>query len=171
MKVNNDLERMGDLAVNVADRAIYLCKRDPLVVDLDFAAMGELARRMAHMSLDCLINLDANLAREIIRQDDELDSFNRDHRAVIIDLMRKDPQSVDRALQMLFASRHLERIGDLAVNIAEDVIFMVVGEVVRHRHAEHLAEYAEGAEAAAGADGDAAAASSPVDTDNADSDS
>jgi phosphate transport system protein len=135
MKVNNDLERMGDLAVNIAERASYLAVHDPLRVNLDFRAMGDRVRSMVRESLDSLVRLDTALARKVRRDDDDVDARNRQMFEVLEGLMQRDPASVKRALHALSSSRHLERIADLAVNIAEDVIFMVEGEVVRHRTA------------------------------------
>jgi phosphate transport system protein len=133
LKVNNDLERMGDLAVNVAERALYIATHDPLDVTLDYPTMGELVRRMVRDCLDALVRRDVQAARAVIANDDKVDEMNRDMFGVLQDLMQKDSATVKRAVHLLSASRHLERIADLATNIAEDVIFMVDGEVVRHQ--------------------------------------
>jgi phosphate transport system protein len=133
LKVNNDLERMGDLSVNIAERASFLAVHDPLPVSLDFRAMGDRVRAMVRDSLDALVRLDTELARRVRRDDDAVDAMNRQMFMVLEKAMMADPGAVKRALQALSSSRHLERIADLAVNIAEDVIFMVEGEVVRHR--------------------------------------
>ena len=132
LKVNNDLERMGDLAVNVAERALYLATHDRLDVDLDFGTMGELVRRMVRDCLDALVRRDVEVARRVIADDDRVDSINRDMFTSLEETMQADPSTVKRAVHLLSASRHLERIADLATNIAEDVIFMVDGEVIRH---------------------------------------
>ena len=137
LKVNNDLERMGDLAVNVAERAIYLATHDPLPVDLDFNAMGDLVRGMVRNCLDSVVRRDTALARQVIADDDKVDAINREMFEVLEELMQSDPSTVKRAIHMLSASRHLERIADLATNIAEDVIFLVDGEVIRHRLEEY----------------------------------
>jgi phosphate transport system protein len=132
LKVNNDLERMGDLAVNVAERALYLATHDPLPVDLDFETMGELVRRMVRDCLDALVRRDTDVARRVIADDDAVDAINRNMYSRLEELMEQEPSTIKRAVHTLSASRHLERISDLATNIAEDVIFMVDGEVVRH---------------------------------------
>jgi phosphate transport system protein len=132
LKVNNDLERMGDLAVNVAERALYLATHDPLPVSLDFPTMGEIVRRMVRDCLDALIRRDVEAARRVIADDDRVDDINREMFGVVQGLMQSDPATVKRAVHLLSASRHLERIADLATNIAEDVIFLVDGQVVRH---------------------------------------
>jgi len=132
MKVNNDLERMGDLAINIAERASYLSSHDPLGVPLDFHRMAELAREMVKESLSALLNLDTDLARKVLAKDDEVDEINRQMFEILEEIMLKDPTTIRRAIHLLSASRHLERIADLATNIAEDVVFLVEGEVIRH---------------------------------------
>lgn len=133
LKVNNDLERMGDLAVNVAERALYLATHQPLAVDLDFKAMGDLVRGMVRDCLDALVRRDVARARSCIVDDSKVDAINRSMFGTLEALMAKDPGTIPRAVHTLSASRHLERIADLATNIAEDVIFMVDGEIVRHQ--------------------------------------
>ncbi|MFM8980593.1 MAG: phosphate signaling complex protein PhoU [Planctomycetia bacterium] len=138
LKVNNDLERMGDLAVNVAERAAFLSTHEPLSVRVDFPAMGALVRSMLRDGLDALVRLDTDLARAVWSRDDEVDHANRTIRDTLEDLMQSDPGSVERALHTLSASRSLERMADHATNIAEDVLFMVLGEVARHRFRHYL---------------------------------
>ena len=133
LKVSNDLERMGDLAVNITERAAYLSTHPPLQVALDFPLMAEKVRMMVRESLTSLINRDTELAREVLAKDDDIDDLNRDMFVSLQDLMRSDTNTVERAVHSLSASRHLERIADLATNIAEDVVFMVEGELIRHR--------------------------------------
>ena len=132
MKVNNDLERMGDLATNIAERAAYLSNHEPLGVPLDFHRMAELAREMVQESLNSLINLDTTLARTVLAMDDEVDDINKQMFQVLEDIMLKEPATIRRAIHLLSASRHLERIADLATNIAEDVVCLVEGEVIRN---------------------------------------
>jgi phosphate transport system protein len=133
MKVNNDLERMGDLAQNIAERALYLSTHDPIDVNLDFDRMVTTVRQMVSGALDALVNRDTSLARDVCDRDDEVDAYNRQMYEVLQELMKRDPDTIERAVHTLSVSRHLERIADLATNIAEDVVFMVEGEVVRHR--------------------------------------
>ncbi len=132
LKVNNDLERMGDLAVNVAERALYVASRDPLSVSLDFETMGALVRRMVRDCLDALVRRDVDVAQRVIADDDRVDEINRRMFEILEEVMEQDGATVKRAIHLLSASRHLERIADLATNIAEDVIFMVDGTVIRH---------------------------------------
>lgn len=133
LKVNNDLERMGDFAVNIAERAMFLAGQDPIPRPLNFPEMTEKVRAMVRGSLDALITNDPVLARKICADDDEVDAMHREMYYVTQDVMRTDPEFVERAVHTLSVSRHLERIADLATNIAEDVVFMVDGEIIRHR--------------------------------------
>lgn len=134
MKVNNDLERMGDLAVNIAERATFLASQPPLALPIDLAAMTEQVRAMLRDSLDALVNLDVGQARRVLGEDDEVDRRHKEMYHVCQDLMKSDPANVERAVATLSASRNLERIADLATNVAEDLVFLVEGEVIRHRY-------------------------------------
>ncbi len=140
LKVNNDLERMGDQAVNIAERAAALAGQPPLGIHLNVDRMADVVKQMVRSSLDAHVNLDTKLALSVCRMDDEVDELNRETFAVLQEHMRKDPEVSARAVQYLSASRDLERIGDLATNIAEDVVFMVEGEVIRHRGGEIQAD-------------------------------
>jgi phosphate transport system protein len=133
LKVNNDLERMGDLAVNIAERATFLAGQPPLAVPAQFQVMVQKVRSMVNNSLDALVNLDLRLARKVLDDDDLIDSINRDMWTELISVMKRDPDTIERATQWLSCSRHLERIADQTTNIAEDVLFMVEGEIMRHR--------------------------------------
>lgn len=133
LKVNNDLERMGDLAGNIAERAVFLADQPQLEITVDFPAMADGVRTMVRNSLDALTNMDTDLAWKVIAMDDEIDDMNRKMFGVFQELMCKDCENIDRSVQTLSVSRHLERIADLATNIAEDVIYMVDGELIRHR--------------------------------------
>ncbi len=134
MKVNNDLERMGDLAVSISERAAFLAGQPPLELPLDVEAMAALVRAMLRESLDALVNLDVARARRVLGLDDEVDRRHKEMFRVCQDLMRADPGNVERAVATLSVSRNLERIADLATNIAEDLVFLVEGEVIRHRY-------------------------------------
>jgi phosphate transport system protein len=132
LKVNNDLERMGDLAVNIADRAKRLAELDPVPLPVSIKKLVENVQAMVRDSLNSLVNMDAKLARGVCEVDDEVDNINRGMFDEMQDVMKKDPAMVEWAINTLSVSRHLERIADLATNIAEDVIFLVRGEIVRH---------------------------------------
>jgi len=133
LKVNNDLERMGDLAVNIAERAAYLARHPMLALPVDFTRMADQVRTMVRDSLDALVRDDTALARRVIELDDAVD---RDHRQVFVllqEAVSRDAAIIKRVIALLSSSRYLERIADHATNICEDVIFMSSGEIIRHR--------------------------------------
>jgi len=136
LKINNDLERIGDLAVNIAERAAILASYPPSDLVLDFRGMAKLAQTMLSQSLDALVNYDAQLARKVRLADDQVDAANRHIYAQREEHTRAHPERVSQMLNLLSVSRHLERIADGATNIAEDVIYMVEGEIVRHQPEE-----------------------------------
>jgi phosphate transport system protein len=137
LKINNDLERMGDLAQNIAKRVVYLSKSDPIVdFSVDFRSMAADAQTMVKQSLDALVNSDTNLARQVRAEDDEVDHAREVTRKQIMEAIRKHPDRVEYLLKFNSISRHLERLADMATNVAEDVIYMVEGEIVRHQHLE-----------------------------------
>ena len=133
MKINNDIERIGDLAVNIAERALFLCTQPPVEAPPDLAEMRTKALAMLNRSLDALVRLDATLAHEVRAADDEVDDLNREVFREFCVAVRKNPERVDCLVSHLSVSRHLERIADYATNIAEDVIYLIEGEIVRHR--------------------------------------
>ena len=133
LKVNNDLERMGDLAVNVAERALAMHTLPRLGMPVDLRSMAQRVQRMVHGALESLVALDVDQARQVIAQDDEVDQLHRHVFDALQPVMRDDPDCIPAALSYWSASRQLERIADLATNVAEDLIFLVEGEVVRHR--------------------------------------
>lgn len=133
LKINNDLERIGDLAVNIAERAAYLASADPIEIPFDLPVMVEKTVRMLKQSLDALVGLDVGLARIVRAGDDEVDAINREAFDQVQRRVLENPGQMERLMHVLSIARHLERIADLATNIAEDVIYMVEGEIVRHR--------------------------------------
>ena len=133
LKINNDLERIGDLAVNIAERANQLSKLRPVDIPFDFEDMAKKTRAMLRQSLDSLIDMDVDAAHQVCHLDDEVDSINREMYGRVFEGIRKTPEDVEAYIQYLSASRHLERIADYATNIAEDVIYMIEGDIVRHR--------------------------------------
>jgi phosphate transport system protein len=132
LKVNNDLERMGDLAKNIAERALALAAQPPIAGAREFRAMAERVRHMAHECIDALVERDVELAKKVCLDDREVDEENKKHFAALQQVMAKDPSTIERAVHLISVSRHLERIADHATNIAEDVVFLVEGEVIRH---------------------------------------
>jgi phosphate transport system protein len=133
LKINNDLERIGDLAVNIAERAIFLASQARLYDPLDIPLISEKVQVMLKKSLDALVNADLELAREVCAADDEVDFLNRGMHEKVRAEIRRNIDVLQGASQLLDVSRFLERIADQATNIAEDVIYMVQGEIIRHR--------------------------------------
>jgi phosphate transport system protein len=140
LKLNNDLERIGDLAVNIAERAQFLSSREPVPIPMNFEGMAETARDMLRKALDALVNMDIKLAREVLAADDEVDAINREMFVQVQNGIREQPEQTECLIHLLSAARHLERVADHATNIAEDVIYMVDGEIVRHRAENYLAQ-------------------------------
>ncbi|OGV48684.1 MAG: phosphate transport system regulatory protein PhoU [Lentisphaerae bacterium GWF2_44_16] len=134
LKMNNDLERIGDLAVNIARRAITVAKFSEEPIFLDFYPMMDKMRSMLKNSLDALIEMNAELAVQVLTHDDEIDAMNKQMQKQVLELIKKNPEKVEYYIHLLSVSRHLERIADYATNIAEDVIYMVTGKIVRHQH-------------------------------------
>jgi len=132
LKMNNDLERIGDLAVNIAQRAESLAGKTPANVPFDLPAMAAKAQAMLKKSLDAVVGMDTVLAREVLEADDEVDKENRYVHKQVKMAIQKDPALLDELIQLLIVARHIERIADLATNIAEDAIYMVDGDIVRH---------------------------------------
>lgn len=140
LKINSDLERIGDLAVNIAERASFLATQRRVEITIDFLTMSEKAQGMLRKSLDALANLDADLAYRVCASDDEVDAMNREMYRLVQEAIRKRPAQLEYLIHMLSASRHLERIADLATDISEDVIYMVKGEIIRHRTEDFKAQ-------------------------------
>ncbi|OGV66369.1 MAG: phosphate transport system regulatory protein PhoU [Lentisphaerae bacterium RIFOXYC12_FULL_60_16] len=136
LKLNNDLERIGDLAVNIADRALHLAKLTvpPGALEaFDFHEMAVQAQNMVKRSLDALVDRDGRMARRVTEADDQVDAMNRKHYQQVETLIREQPEHLEVFLLLLSVSRQLERVADHATNIAEDVIYMVEGNIIRHR--------------------------------------
>jgi phosphate transport system protein len=143
LKINSDLERIGDLAVNIAERASFLAAQRRVEIPFDFVTMSEKAQGMLRKSLDALANLDASLAYQVCASDDEVDTMNREMYRLVQDAIRKHPAQLENLIHMLSTSRHLERIADLATDISEDVIYMAKGEIIRHRTEDYKSQGAK----------------------------
>jgi phosphate transport system protein len=133
IKINNDLERIGDEAANIAKRVVYISKRPPVSIPLDYGLMAEKTEIMLKESLDSLVNLDLDLAYKVVLADDEVDDMNVMHYDKVKDAIKAQPDRVGFLINFFQISRRLERIADHATNIAEEVIYMVEGEIPRHR--------------------------------------
>jgi phosphate transport system protein len=135
MKIITDLERMGDQAVNIAERAISLNQEPQLKPYIDIPRMDEIAQSMVKDVLDAFVNHDSKLARSVCERDDLVDGLNDQVFRELLTYMNSDPQTITRAIHLMIVCRCLERIGDHATNIAEDVIFMLDARVIKH-HAD-----------------------------------
>lgn len=133
IKINGDLERIGDQSVNIADRARDLLSRPPASLPVDMRQMGELTERMIRFALQSLLDGDAAMARSVLTMDDRVDEMNREVHKAMIQVIQQRPQWTEQALSTIIIARNLERIADHATNIAEDVIFWVRGADVRHQ--------------------------------------
>ncbi|MBV8729011.1 MAG: phosphate signaling complex protein PhoU [Acidobacteriia bacterium] len=137
LKINTDLERIGDLAMHIAERSLSLMNH-PLVKPMtDIPKMASLVQSMLLKCLDAFVNSDADLAHNVLLSDDEVDELRDAVHAELLDIMQRDPTVLTAAIDLLFIARNLERIGDHATNIAEDVVFLVKGIDVRH-HAQQV---------------------------------
>ncbi len=132
IKINSDLERVGDMAVNIGEAARRYVQHPPVKRLIDIPRMAGSAQRMLREALDSYVRGDIPLAQRVLDQDDELDSLKTQVFRELLTYMLQDPATIEPALDLILISRHLERIGDHATNIAEDVIFMVSGRDVRH---------------------------------------
>ncbi len=133
LKINNDLERIGDLAGNIAERTIALAdEKERIVAPTHFPVMVAGVEEMLKKSLDALVNLDLRLAAQVCRMDDQIDKLHAQTYSLVKQEVRSHPDQLDSLLHYLTISRHLERIADLATNLAEDVIYMIEGDIVRH---------------------------------------
>ena len=132
LKINNDLERIADLSVNIAERAVYLSGEAKADLPFDLQKMAEKVQSMLKRSLDAMVNRDEKLARRVCEDDDEVDAMNREMYVCVEQAIKKDIENLNSYIQLLSASRYLERMADHTTNIAEDVIYLVTGEIIRH---------------------------------------
>lgn len=132
MKINSELERIGDHAVNIAEKAIYLADKLPVKPLIDIPRMADKAIEMLQESLDAFVNKDAELAVAVCKKDDEVDALEPQIVRELITYMIADPQVIDRALTLILIARDIERVADLATNIAEDTYYIANGKTLKH---------------------------------------
>lgn len=135
MRIANDLERVGDHAVNIAQSATRVSRARPIVPEQEIVLMARLTREMLADAIDAFIRGDAAAGREICRRDDQVDALNRSVFRILLTHMMEDPQMIGTGMELFLVSRNLERVADLATNIAEGVVFLVEGKSIKH-HAE-----------------------------------
>ena len=143
VKINNDLERIGDLAVNIAEAANRYVNHPPVKPLVDIPRMATVAQEMLHGALDAFVLQQPELAQRVVMQDDILDSLKNQIFRELLTYMLGDPRTIEPGLDLILVSRHLERIGDHATNIAEDVIFIVEAKDVRHHALDPLVDAAD----------------------------
>jgi phosphate transport system protein len=131
--ITTDLERMGDLAEEIAERALALAGLPRFPIPEKLQSMADLTMAMVQQSLDAFVGLDTEQARAVLRLDDEVDRYNVEIIAEVLQAMKNDPALIDAGMSLFSATRHLERIADHATNIAEGVVYLAEGEVVRHK--------------------------------------
>ena len=135
LKICNDLERVGDPAVNIAQSAERLAGEPPIKPLVDIPRMADLAAGMLREALDAFVRRDAATARNLVRRDDEVDNLNRQVFRELISYMMEDPRTITRAMDLILVARNLERVADLATNVAEEVVFFTEARIIKH-HAE-----------------------------------
>ena len=138
LKLNNDLERMGDQAVNIAERTLELLKEPLLKPLIDIPRMAELVQGMVKESLDAFVRQDPERARAVCRRDDEIDRYDDQIFRELLTYMMEDPKAITRSVNLILVSRHLERIADHATNVAEDVIYLAEGKTIKHHAQDRL---------------------------------
>jgi len=134
LKINNNLERIADQAVNISERALEIAKEPRITCPLNLNDMAKKVLAMLEKALDSLVNADLELAKDVLELDEDVDNLHGRNYQLFKDYIRQHPETIDTVLNYLTVSRHLERVADLATNIAEDVIFIVSAKDVRHQH-------------------------------------
>jgi len=134
MTINTNLERIGDIAVNIAENFILVKKKPAFLERTTISSMSSLVKEMLRNAIDSFIQNDPKLAEKVIRADDTLDAFNAENHKVLIDIMKEDKENIEAAVAFLGTSREMERIGDHATNIAEDVYFIVEADLIKHKY-------------------------------------
>lgn len=137
LKINNELERIGDIAVNLAERVEPLLPHAAFVKQTRIGEMADAARMMVKQAIDAFVNSDANLARSVLEADDRIDALDAENFRRMIDAMKSAPENILPGAHMMIISRHIERLADHATNIAEDVIFIINARIIKHHADEH----------------------------------
>jgi phosphate transport system protein len=132
MRIAVELERIGDLAVNIAQRSLELLKQPPLKPLIDIPRMAEIAQQMVKDAIDAFVNRNDKLAKSVCKRDDEVDDLNDQIFRELLTYMMQDPKTIEKAVELILVGRHLERIADHATNISEDVVYLVKGKTIKH---------------------------------------
>jgi phosphate transport system protein len=132
MRIAVELERIGDLAVNIAQRSLELLKQPPLKPLIDISRMAEIAQQMVKDAIDAFVNKNDKLAKDVCERDDEVDDLNDQIFRELLTYMMQDPKTIEKAVELILVGRHIERIADHATNICEDVVYLVKGKTIKH---------------------------------------
>ena len=138
LTINNNLERIGDIAVNIAESFLMFKKKPSFFNKTKFQEMSKIAKEMVKDSIDAFIENNAKLAQKVIKTDDLLDELNRENHKILIDIMKEKASNIEQAVGLLVTSRQMERMGDHATNIAEDVYFIVEAQLIKHKYEKYL---------------------------------
>jgi phosphate transport system protein len=140
LKIANDLERVGDHAVNIAGSSKRLAAEPALKPLVDIPRMADLASTMLRQGLDAFVSSDSATARELVKRDDEVDALNHQMFRELLSFMIEDPRTITRAMELILVARNLERVGDLATNIAEEVVFIAEARIIKHHADERIGD-------------------------------
>ncbi len=138
LTINSNLERIGDIAVNIAEGAVFLGKKPDFFEKTHFTQMAGLVKEMIKNAIDAFIEGNAKLAEKVVQTDDQVDALNRENHRILIEVMKENPANIEKAVHLLVISRQLERLGDHATNIAEDVYFIVEAQMIKHNYEKFL---------------------------------
>lgn len=138
MTINNNLERIGDIAVNIAEYAVMLQKKPSFYNQTKLVQMFSIVVQMLKDAIDSYMSGDEKLAKSVIEADDKLDKLNYENHQILIDIMKQSPDNIEKGIVLLVMSRQLERLGDHCTNIAEDVFFIVEAHIVKHKYEKYL---------------------------------
>lgn len=138
LTINTNLERIGDIAVNLSENLLLLKKKPAFIDRSHFAEMAKLVKEMIRNAIDSFIQNDPKLAQKVIQTDQILDNFNKENHQILIDVMKENADSIEAAVALLVISRQIERLGDHATNIAEDVYFIVEAQMIKHKYEKFL---------------------------------
>ena len=138
LTINNNLERIGDIAVNVVENYNFLKRRRDLIKKTKFSEMSKVVKEMLRNSIDSFIQNDPKLAQKVIQTDQIIDNYNIENHNILIDAMKEDADNIEAAVALIVISRQLERLGDHATNIAEDVFFIVEAQMIKHKYEKYI---------------------------------
>lgn len=138
MTINSNLERIGDIAVNIAENFLLLGKKPPFLDKSNFSPMAKLVKEMIRNSIDSFMNNDPKLAQKVIETDKILDKYNIDNHQILINVMKENKDDIEAAVALIVICRQLERLGDHATNIAEDVYFIVEAQMIKHKYVKYI---------------------------------